>query len=356
MKPSILIMAGGTGGHIFPGLAVAEYLRVCGWKVSWLGNQNGMEYRLVKACDFPFEGVDFGGLRGKGIKAKLMLPFNLARASFQCWKIMRRLKPSVVLGMGGYITFPGGLMTKFLKKPLVLHEANSVAGSANLALAKIAMRTLTGFPDSMKHAEWVGNPIREEFDAVEVPSKRYEKRKGNLSILVVGGSLGAAALNEAVPAALALMDEKSRPHVIHQAGDKHLADLQQRYAQLGVEAEVLPFIDDMPAAYAQADLVICRSGAMTVSEIAACGVASCLIPFPHAIDDHQTANARFLSNQDAAVLLPQSDLNPQDLASMIQNFNRDDLQAMAERAHGLAKPRATQRVAEVCADCAGVGI
>ncbi|MFM2029352.1 MAG: pyrophosphoryl-undecaprenol N-acetylglucosamine transferase [Pseudomonadota bacterium] len=356
MKPSILIMAGGTGGHIFPGLAVAEYLRVCGWKVSWLGNQNGMEYRLVKACDFPFEAVDFGGLRGKGIKAKLMLPFNLARASFQSWKIMRRLKPSVVLGMGGYITFPGGLMTKFLKKPLVLHEANSVAGSANLALAKIAMRTLTGFPDSMKHAEWVGNPIREEFDAVEVPSKRYEKRKGNLSILVVGGSLGAAALNEAVPAALALMDEKSRPRVIHQAGDKHLADLQQRYAQLGVEAEVLPFIDDMPAAYAQADLVICRSGAMTVSEIAACGVASCLIPFPHAIDDHQTANARFLSNQDAAVLLPQSDLNPQDLASMIQNFNRDDLQAMAERAHGLAKPRATQRVAEVCADCAGVGI
>lgn len=356
MKPSILIMAGGTGGHIFPGLAVAEYLRVCGWKVSWLGNQNGMEYRLVKACNFPFEAVDFGGLRGKGIKAKLMLPFNLARASFQSWKIMRRLKPSVVLGMGGYITFPGGLMTKFLKKPLVLHEANSVAGSANLALAKIAMRTLTGFPDSMKHAEWVGNPIREEFDAVEVPSKRYEKRKGNLSILVVGGSLGAAALNEAVPAALALMDEKSRPHVIHQAGDKHLADLQQRYAQLGVEAEVLPFIDDMPAAYAQADLVICRSGAMTVSEIAACGVASCLIPFPHAIDDHQTANARFLSNEDAAVLLPQSDLNPQDLASMIQNFNRDDLQAMAERAHGLAKPRATQRVAEVCADCAGVGI
>lgn len=356
MKPSILIMAGGTGGHIFPGLAVAEYLRVCGWRVSWLGNQNGMEYRLVKACDFPFEAVDFGGLRGKGIKAKLMLPFNLARASFQSWKIMRRLKPSVVLGMGGYITFPGGLMTKFLKKPLVLHEANSVAGSANLALAKIAMRTLTGFPDSMKHAEWVGNPIREEFDAVEVPSKRYEKRKGNLSILVVGGSLGAAALNEAVPAALALMDEKSRPRVIHQAGDKHLADLQQRYAQLGVEAEVLPFIDDMPAAYAQADLVICRSGAMTVSEIAACGVASCLIPFPHAIDDHQTANARFLSNQDAAVLLPQSDLNPQDLASMIQNLNRDDLQAMAERAHGLAKPRATQRVAEVCADCAGVGI
>jgi UDP-N-acetylglucosamine--N-acetylmuramyl-(pentapeptide) pyrophosphoryl-undecaprenol N-acetylglucosamine transferase len=355
-KPSILVMAGGTGGHIFPGLAVAEYLRICGWKVSWLGNQSGMEYRLVKACNFPFEAVDFVGLRGKGIKAKLMLPFNLARASYQSWKIMRRLKPSVVLGMGGYITFPGGLMTKLLKKPLVLHEANSVAGSANCALAKIAMRTLTGFPDTMAHAEWVGNPIRKEFETVSAPAKRYHERTGPLSILVVGGSLGAAALNEVIPAALALMDKEARPRVIHQAGDKHLADLQKRYADLGVEADIRPFIDDMPAAYAQADLVICRSGAMTVSEIAACGVASCLIPFPYAIDDHQTANACFLSDADAAILLPQADLNPQDLASMIQNFSRQDLQVMAERAHALAKPHATQRVAEVCADCAGVGI
>ena len=355
-KPSILVMAGGTGGHIFPGLAVAEYLRICGWKVSWLGNQNGMEYRLVKACDFPFEAVDFGGLRGKGFKTKLMLPLNLARASFQSWKIMRRLKPSVVLGMGGYISFPGGLMAKLLKRPLVLHEANSVAGSANLALAKIAMRTLTGFPNTMANAEWVGNPIREEFDRIEAPAARYEKRQGNLSILVVGGSLGAAALNEAIPAALALMDKAARPQVVHQAGDKHLADLERRYAELGVEADIRPFIDDMPAAYAQADLVICRSGAMTVSEIAACGVASCLIPFPYAIDDHQTANAKFLSDADAAILLSQQVLNAQDLASMIQNLNRQDLQAMAERAHALAKPNATQRVAEVCADCAGVGI
>jgi UDP-N-acetylglucosamine--N-acetylmuramyl-(pentapeptide) pyrophosphoryl-undecaprenol N-acetylglucosamine transferase len=355
-KPSILIMAGGTGGHIFPGLAVAEYLRVCGWKVFWLGNQSGMEYRLVKACDFPFEAVEFGGLRGKGIKAKLMLPFNLARASFQSLKIMRRIKPNVVLGMGGYITFPGGLMTKFLKKPLVLHEANSIAGSANRALAKIAMRTLTGFPDTISHAEWVGNPIRAEFDAVGTPAKRYEQRTGPLSILVVGGSLGAAALNEVIPAALALMDKDARPHVIHQAGDKHLADLQQRYKGFGVTADIRPFIDDMPSAYAQADLVICRSGAMTVSEIAACGVASCLIPFPYAIDDHQTANARFLSDADAAILLPQEDLTPQDLASMIQNLSRQDLKAMAERAHALAKPHATERVAEVCADCAGVGI
>jgi UDP-N-acetylglucosamine--N-acetylmuramyl-(pentapeptide) pyrophosphoryl-undecaprenol N-acetylglucosamine transferase len=355
-RPSILVMAGGTGGHIFPGLAVAEYLRICGWSVSWLGNQNGMEYRLVKSCDFPFEAVDFGGLRGKGLKAKLMLPINLMRACFQSWKIMRRLKPSVVLGMGGYITFPGGLVSKLLKRPLVLHESNSVAGSANRALAKIAMRVLTGFPDTMKPAEWVGNPIREEFDHMQLPALRYEQRQGPLSILVVGGSLGATALNESIPAALALIPQEQRPTVIHQAGDKHLADLQKRYAQLGVVADIRPFIDDMPSAYAQADLVICRSGAMTVSELAACGVASCLIPFPHAIDDHQTANAKFLSNADAAILLPQQYLNPQDLALMIQNLNRADLKEMALCAHALSKPHATQRVAEVCANCAGVGI
>jgi UDP-N-acetylglucosamine--N-acetylmuramyl-(pentapeptide) pyrophosphoryl-undecaprenol N-acetylglucosamine transferase len=349
-------MAGGTGGHIFPGLAVAEYLRICGWNVFWLGNQSGMEYRLVKSCDFPFEAVEFGGLRGKGFKAKLMLPINLMRACFQSWKIMRRVKPSVVLGMGGYITFPGGLMTKLLKRPLVLHESNSVAGSANKALAKIAMRRLTGFPNTMDQAEWVGNPIREEFEHVSSTTVRYDQRQGPLSILVVGGSLGAAALNENIPAALALMPKDSRPVVIHQAGDKHLEDLQKRYADLGVAADIRPFIEDMPSAYAQADLVICRSGAMTVSEVAACGVASCLIPFPFAIDDHQTANAKFLADAGAAILLPQKNLNPQDLALMIQNFNRADLKEIALRAHALAKPHATQRVAEVCADCAGVGV
>jgi UDP-N-acetylglucosamine--N-acetylmuramyl-(pentapeptide) pyrophosphoryl-undecaprenol N-acetylglucosamine transferase len=349
-------MAGGTGGHIFPGLAVAEYLRICGWNVSWLGNQNGMEYRLVKSCDFPFEAIEFGGLRGKGLKAKLMLPINLMRACFQSWKIMRRIKPSVVLGMGGYITFPGGLVTKLLKRPLVLHESNSVAGSANRALAKIAMRTLTGFPNTMAHAEWVGNPIREEFEHIQSPALRYEQRQGPLSILVVGGSLGAAALNENIPAALKLISKDARPKVIHQAGDKHLADLQKRYADLDVEADIRPFIDDMPSAYAQADLVICRAGAMTVSELAACGIASCLIPFPFAIDDHQTANAKFLADANAAILLPQQDLNPQDLALMIQNFNRVDLKEIALRAHALAKPHATLRVAEVCADCAGVGV
>lgn len=355
-KPSILVMAGGTGGHIFPGLAVAEYLRVCGWNVSWLGNQSGMEYRLVKSCDFPFEAIEFGGLRGKGLKPKLMLPINLMRACFQSWKIMRRIKPSVVLGMGGYITFPGGLVSKLLKRPLVLHESNSVAGSANRALTKIAMRTLTGFPNTMNGAEWVGNPIREEFEHVAPTAARYDQRQGPLSILVVGGSLGAAALNETIPAALALISKDARPLVIHQAGDKHLADLQKHYADMGVIADIRPFIEDMPTAYAQADLVICRAGAMTVAEVAACGVAACFIPFPFAIDDHQTANAKFLADADAAILLPQKNLNPQDLALMLQNLNREDLKEMALRAHALAKPNATQRVAEVCADCAGVGV
>jgi UDP-N-acetylglucosamine--N-acetylmuramyl-(pentapeptide) pyrophosphoryl-undecaprenol N-acetylglucosamine transferase len=349
-------MAGGTGGHIFPGLAVAEYLRICGWNVAWLGNRNGMEYRLVKSCDFPFEAIDFGGLRGKGLKAKLMLPMNLMRACFQSWKIMRRLKPSVVLGMGGYITFPGGLVTKLLKRPLVLHESNSVAGSANRALAKIAMRVLTGFPDTINSAEWVGNPIREEFDRIPLPALRYEERQGPLSILVVGGSLGAAALNENIPAALALIPIKDRPKINHKSCDKHLVELQKSNEDLGVTSDIRSFIDDMPAAYAQADLVICRSGAMTVSELAACGVASCLVPFPYAIDDHQTANAKFLSDADAAILLPQPLLNAQDLALMIQNINRSDLKAMALRAHALSKPHATQRVAEVCANCAGVGV
>ena len=355
-QPSILVMAGGTGGHIFPGLAVAQYLRAHGWQVFWLGNQHGMEYRLVNAAKIPFESVDFGGLRGKGLKAKLMLPINLARAGLQSFKIIRRLQPNVVLGMGGYITFPGGLVSALLRRALVLHESNSVPGSANRALAKIASKTLTGFPNAMLNAEWVGNPIRQEFDQLTAPAERYGVRQGPLSILVVGGSLGAAALNQVVPAALALIPKDSRPKVIHQAGEKHLQDLEQSYARLGVQADIRSFIDDMPTAYANADLVICRSGAMTISELAATGVASCLVPFPFAIDDHQTANARFLADAKAAILLPQTQLNADDLAQMIQNFSREALLKMAEHAKQLAKPQATAHVAQACAEAAGVSL
>lgn len=353
-KPSILVMAGGTGGHIFPGLAVAEYLRARGWSVAWLGNPNGMEYRLVPGRGFQFESVVFGGLRGKGLLTKLMLPLNLARACWQSWSIIRRLKPSVVLGMGGYITFPGGLMSALLKRPLVLHEANSVAGSANRYLSKIATKTLTGFPNTLPGSEWVGNPIRTEFEVLDTPAQRYGKRAGPLSLLVVGGSLGASALNETIPAALALIPLENRPIVLHQAGEKHVDGVKQRYAEWGVVADVRAFIDDMAGAYASADLVVCRSGAMTVSELAASGVASCLVPFPFAIDDHQTANAQFLANANAAKLLPQTEFNPSAFAQWLQGIGRIELLQMAECAHQLAKMQATERVAAICAECAEV--
>jgi UDP-N-acetylglucosamine--N-acetylmuramyl-(pentapeptide) pyrophosphoryl-undecaprenol N-acetylglucosamine transferase len=268
-----------------------------------------MEYRLVPAKGFVFEVVQFGGLRGKGILTKLLMPFRLARAMMQSWKILRRLKPSVVLGMGGYITFPGGLVSYLMGRPLVLHEANSVAGSANRVLARFAARVLTGFPHTLEHGQWVGNPIRESFEVLGDCRSRYATRQGPLHLLVVGGSLGAAALNAVVPEALALLPDDQRPNVMHQTGEQHLEAVTKKYQQLGVSGELKPFIEDMASAYANADLVICRAGAMTVSEISAAGVAACFVPFPHAIDDHQTANARFLSDAKAAMLIPQTQLD-----------------------------------------------
>ncbi|MEI7564497.1 MAG: undecaprenyldiphospho-muramoylpentapeptide beta-N-acetylglucosaminyltransferase [Burkholderiaceae bacterium] len=353
-KPSIVVMAGGTGGHIFPGLAVAELLRSRGWQVAWLGNAKGMEHTLVPARGFSFESVQFGGLRGKGWLTKLLLPFNLLRACAQSWQIIVRLKPSVVLGMGGYISFPGGLMSFLLQRPLVIHESNAKAGSANRLLSHLANKVATGFPHTLLKGEWVGNPIRAEFNQIAEPKLRYGQRQGALTILVVGGSLGAQALNEVLPAALALIPFAQRPTIIHQSGEKHYSELKERYAHHGVEAEVLPFINDMANAYAQADVVICRAGAMTVSELAAVGVAACLVPFPYAIDDHQTANAQFLSSADAAILCPQAQFNAPQLAHQIQSWTRPELQAMAERAFALAKPQATEQLANICAGVAGV--
>lgn len=352
-KPrSILVMAGGTGGHIFPGLAVAENLRGQGWSVSWLGNATGMEYRLVPAKGFPFENVQFGGLRGKGLLTKMMLPFNLVRAMTQSWQIIRRLKPSVVLGMGGYITFPGGLISYLLGYPLILHEANSVAGSANRFLARVATRVLTGFPKTIANAEWVGNPIRESFAKLGSCTERYAQRRGPLRILVLGGSLGAAALNTIIPEALAHIPIEQRPIVVHQAGEKHVSQLTETYRNLHVSAEVRPFIDDMASAYAHADLVICRAGAMTVAEVSAAGVAACFVPFPYAIDDHQTANACFLSDAQAAILIPQDQLSVRSLAQLIQGLSRDQLSVIAQKAHERAKHHATERLARICMECA----
>lgn len=345
---TLLVMAGGTGGHIFPGLAVADYLKNKGWNIVWLGNPSGMEFNLIPSRGIKFEGIQFGGLRGKGLKTKLMLPFNLLRAMKQSFEILRRIRPSVILGMGGYVTFPAGLAATLLGYPLVLHEQNSIAGLANRILGKLAGRKLCAFPNALPGAEWVGNPLRADLLKLASPAQRFAGRTGNLKILVVGGSLGAAALNETIPAALALIPKDSRPFVIHQSGMKHEQALREHYQRLGVDAQVEPFIENMAAAYELVDLVICRAGAMTIAEVAAAGVASCLVPFPFAVDDHQTFNAKFLADAGAAKLLPQNEMNAQSLASWICTLTRDQLQIMAEKALAVAKPEATARVAQVC--------
>lgn len=349
---TLLVMAGGTGGHVFPGLAVAHALREQGWKVVWLGNRTGMEATLVPKHDIPMEFIQFGGLRGKGLVTKFLLPLNLLRAFWQSIGALRRVRPSVVLGMGGYITFPAGMMASLLGRPLVLHEQNSIAGLANKVLAKVADRVLCAFPDTLPGSEWTGNPVREEVAHMAGPEARYDQRTGPLNVLVVGGSLGAAALNEVVPKAIATLPEGRRPVVTHQAGAKQIDTLRANYAAAQVSAQTVPFIDDMAKAYADADLVICRAGAMTVSEVAAAGVAALFVPFPHAVDDHQTTNAEFLAKQGAALLVQQKELTADGLAQTIASLNRPQLKDMARLARGLAKPEATRRVAEVCSQVA----
>ena len=348
MSRTLLIMAGGTGGHVMPGLAVAQEMRRRAWKVVWLGNPQGMEAALVPRHGIAMRPVDFGGLRGKGLATRLALPWNLLRACVQSARALRAEQPSVVLGMGGYVSFPGGLMARLTGRPLVLHEQNSVAGLANRVLARLASRVLVAFPDALRGAQWTGNPVREEILSIAAPAQRFAGRSGPLRLLVVGGSLGAQALNERLPAALALIDPVGRPQVVHQAGRGRAADVVQRYAQAGVTAEVREFIDDMAGELARADLVVCRAGAMTVAELAAVGVASVLVPFPHAVDDHQSGNARFLSERGAAWLLPQDQADPARLAHLLGGLTRARLLEMAELAREAARPDATREVADVC--------
>lgn len=352
MNRTILIMAGGTGGHIYPGLAVADALRAQGWNVVWLGAPNSMEAELVPKHGYPLAWVNFTGVRGKGLMRLLTLPFTLLRALGQSAVAIFRHRPDVVLGMGGYITMPGGLMAAFLRRPLVIHEQNSIAGMSNKVLAKMAARVLSGFPGVLKHAEWCGNPVRADIAALAEPQMRYAARNGKLNMLVVGGSLGAQALNEALPEALARLSEQERPNVLHQTGKKHFETVQKLYAQAGVKAEIRSFLDDMANQYANADVMICRAGALTIAELAAAGVASVLIPLPIAVDDHQTYNARFLSEHGAAVLLPQKELNAEKLAQLLRGFSREKLLAMAQAARKLAKPDATAQVASVCMELA----
>ena len=348
-----LIMAGGTGGHIFPGLAVAHALRDAGWRVHWFGGsgsaqQPSMESQLVPPQGFAFEAIDFGGVRGKGLVTVALLPLRLLKAFWQSLQVLRRVKPDVVLGLGGYITFPGGMMSVLLGKPLLLHEQNSVAGLANKVLAGVADRVFTAFPNVLKGAQWVGNPLRAAFLRQPEPAQRLAGRTGPLKLLVVGGSLGAKALNEIVPQALALLPEASRPEVLHQSGAKQIEALRANYAAAGVPAQLTPFIDDTAQAFARADLVICRAGASTVTEIAAVGAAALFVPFPSAVDDHQTANARFLVDQGAGWLVPQDQLTPVFLAGMLQNTDRASLLEKAQAAKKMQKLEATQNIVAAC--------
>lgn len=359
MSRTVLIMAGGTGGHVFPALAAARVLRERGFEPVWLGTQRGMEARLVPPHQIEMEWISVAGLRGKGVSSWLTAPFKLSLAVWQSLQVMRRRKPVVVLGAGGFVSGPGGVAAWLTRRPLVIHEQNAVAGMTNRMLSKLARRVLEAFPASFPSsvkAERVGNPVRREIAGVVAPSERLANRSGPLRVLVFGGSQGAARLNAVLPAALAMFDAAQRPQVIHQAGDRHLATAQELYAKHGVQADVRAFIDDMAEVYSWADLVVCRSGALTVSEIAAVGLGAIFIPFAAAVDDHQTRNAKFLVDADAARLISEKELTPvrmyEELKALVA-AGREKLADMAVRARALAIIDADVRLADACVAVAG---
>jgi UDP-N-acetylglucosamine--N-acetylmuramyl-(pentapeptide) pyrophosphoryl-undecaprenol N-acetylglucosamine transferase len=349
----IMVMAGGTGGHVFPALAVASCLRERGQAVVWMGTRSGIEARLVPEAGFPIEWLKIQGLRGKGVMAKALAPFKLALACWQALSILRRHRPCAVLGMGGFVSGPGGLMAWAMRIPLIVHEQNAIIGLTNRLLSHLARVSYFAFPQaaqSVSRAQVVGNPVRAEIVAMSSPQQRFDQHPSNavLRVLVVGGSLGARSLNQVVPKALALMDAQTRPRVMHQCGPKHLDECQANYRQHNIEAEVLAFIDDMKAAYEWADLVICRAGALTVAELAAAGVASILAPYPHAVDDHQFHNAGWLADAGAALRIRDDSLTPEWLVERLAHFAnyREELLDMAVRARALAYTDAAARVAD----------
>ena len=351
MNRPILIMAGGTGGHVFPALAVAEALRSEGRELRWMGTRNGIEARLVPAAGIAIDWLSVQGLRGKGRMALALAPFRLLQACWQALVILRRQRPAAVLGMGGFASGPGGLMAWLLRIPLVIHEQNAIPGLTNRLLARFAKRVFCAFPQAaseLPRAEVVGNPVRSDIAALPDPEERYAARDGEpLHLLVVGGSLGARRLNLTLPEALARMDRSRRPMVRHQCGPKNESDCREAYRSLDIDAEILPFIDDMAAAYAWADLVICRAGALTVSEIAAAGVAALFVPYPHAVDDHQYANAQYLVEAGAADVQRDEDFEPQWLEQYLTtNSDREALAHRAIQARALARTDADRRVAQ----------
>jgi len=351
MTKTVMIMAGGTGGHVYPALAVARGLRSNGCSITWMGSKGGFEAGVVPDNGFPLDEVSIKGLRGKGFLSLLLAPFTLLKALLEVRSILRKRKPDLVIGFGGFVSGPGGLMARMLKIPLVIHEQNAIPGLTNRVLSKFAVVVLEAFPGSFdKAATHTGNPVREEITQVMSPAERFSSREGNMRVLVLGGSLGAQILNEVLPEALALIDEEIRPAVCHQSGRNKLEPTQANYAKAEVQAHISEFVDDMAGAYEWADLVICRAGALTISELAAVGVGSLLVPYPHAVDDHQTVNGQFLVNASAAHLCPQSKLDAESLAKklmlLIKNPNR--VKAMAFSAHQMAKPDATAHVVRVC--------
>ncbi len=358
VKSRILIMAGGTGGHVYPALAVAEYLRQQNVSVSWLGTCKGLEARVVVKAGFPLHTISVNGLRGKGLMGWLLAPLRLNLALIQALMILLKLRPQAVLGMGGFVTGPGGVAAFILGRALLIHEQNAVAGLTNRLLARIADKVMAAFPGAFRKkdlAEIVGNPVRDSITRLAAADVRFDAREGRLNLLVIGGSLGALALNEALPAALANFDAAHRPYVWHQTGVGKQAASEADYKQRGIEARVMEFIEDMDAAYAWADLVICRAGALTVSELAIAGLGSILVPYPHAVDDHQTANARFLVQAGAAKLLLQPQLSADSLYRMLSGLmkkGRQGLLKMALAAQGAAMPGATRLVAERCLEMA----
>lgn len=362
MVARIMIMAGGTGGHVFPGLAVAQELRARGVEIVWMGTRKGLEAEVVPKAGIDIAWVTISGLRGKGIISWLSAPIKLARAVIQAMRIVHRYKPAAILGMGGFVAGPGGIAAWLLRRPLIIHEQNAVAGMTNRMLAPLAAKVLEAFPNTFPvklKAEFTGNPVRSDIAALAPPEQRLQGRAGALRLLVIGGSLGAQVLNEAVPAAIAQLSLDQRPEVWHQTGKRNVDSAKSNYLNAKVEAKVEPFITDMAAAYAWADLVLCRAGALTIAELAAAGLPSILVPYTYAVDDHQTHNAAYLTNAHAAALIPQQQLTAAKLAQALQDFclsaaqcDRSRLLSMATTARHLAKPDATRKVADCCMEVA----
>ncbi|MCK5725500.1 MAG: undecaprenyldiphospho-muramoylpentapeptide beta-N-acetylglucosaminyltransferase [Thiotrichaceae bacterium] len=353
----ILITAGGTGGHVYPGLAVAQALIQQGIPVVWMGTRKGLEAKIVPEAGIEIAWLEVTGVRGKGFMAKLLAPFRILKAMRQSMKIMRKYRPSAVLGLGGFVSGPGGIVAALMGIPVIIHEQNAYPGTTNKILSRFVLETLEGFDNTFPEkidAVPVGNPVRPEITRIAPPAERLASHDGAFRLLVVGGSLGAQALNELVPVALTQLPKES-VQVVHQAGEKTLLVATKAYDDAGIQAHVVPFIEDMAGAYEWADLIICRSGALTVAEVAAAGLASILVPYPYAIDDHQTANAMYLAKEGAAILSSQKDLTAESLAQVLKVLMDQPAQllAMSEKARSLAKPDATHKVAAVCADIAG---